>query len=173
MSLTLDFRVVGIYAYFPNITFENLDENATIADITEAVKQSQTGFDYMARDMSNGKPKVLGFSYDLEQVPAGGIPSAKNPTPGDRMIAQTLNTDPASVWQYYRAAVLSNGTDEITVRNPTSDQPSFMKTTISEGLVVPDGFEIVRYRLIWRLLIIDMAPDDKQMFQNAARALIG
>jgi len=183
MPLPIDLRIVGIYAFFPDEILESLDENATIENILDEF-QSRGLISYRAGVLQTGKPKkVLSFSYNLTDA-TKFIPNAAAKSEGVRQLRQInpsefadavksenlggdADSNEVAIWQYYRSTVIKKDGVELDVRNQTVGQPSYSVETISNGQVLPDGWDIVKYRLVWRLVTIDLKADRAKEFEDA------
>lgn len=191
MTIQVDYRVVGLYAYYPHETIEGFTESSTVEQVMNHFK-GKYGVEYMAGPLGAGKPdKVMSFTYTLPDIKP--IPNALVPTVGERSLRQ-VNADEfaaalssgeesgendknqVAIWQYYRSAVIKpkgdSGGSEMDVRIREDGQPPFKVATISNGFTAPEGWEIDRYRLIWRLITIDIKRDKALEFQDAYKGMV-
>ena len=138
--------------------------------------------DVRAGTRNNTTPAIGEIEYELESVPAPYfIPNASKPTVGRRKLKERLEDDPAAVLQFYREAEITDGNKQLRIRNQTKGQPPFNITPI--GLVepggaplednVPKGWRITKYRLIWRLLELDIeAPARELLRMDSLESLV-
>lgn len=180
----IDVRVVGLYAYFPDQAFPEFTENSTIEEIMNGVAGRVPTFRFGrgARNNQASTPAIGEIEYELTEVPPpfGPIPNASMPTAGPRKLAERLDDDPAAVLQFYREAVISGDGKELRVRNQTIGQPSFSETAIgldgsgqSLNASLPTGWQIVKYRLIWRLLELDISSETRDQLRMGPLDLVG
>ena len=181
-GITVNFRVVGIYCYFPNMKLD-LEPSATIKDVHEKIvgmnpKPHNGIFEIM---YDNVNPKNLtGFRYEYtneSEKPDDATPSRiQSDEDLIRTLSETVtyapgddpeNADPREmrVWQYYVSAIMENaGSDRIIIaRDPVlkGHQPSHATTPLNMGLptqVLEEDydFHVTAYNLTWRLVTINL-----------------
>ena len=181
-GITVNFRVVGIYCYFPNMKLD-LEPSATIKDVHEKIvgmnpKPHNGIFEIM---YDNVNPKNLtGFRYEYtneSEKPDDATPSIiQSDEDRIRTLSETVtyapgddpeNADPREmrVWQYYVSAIMENaGSDRIIIaRDPVlkGHQPSHATTPLNMGLptqVLEEDydFHVTAYNLTWRLVTINL-----------------
>ena len=182
MAITVNFRVVGIYCYFPNMELD-LDPDAKIKDVHDAIvemdpKPHNGIFEILYENDANSED-LTGFKYEYtneSEKPDDATPSIiQSDEDRIRTLSETVtyapgddpeNADPREmrVWQYYVSAIMENaGSDRIIIaRDPVlkGKQPSHVNTPLNKGLptqVLQEcGFHVTAYNLTWRLLTINL-----------------
>ena len=168
MALTVNFRVVGVFCYLPNLSFPQLSPQSTVKEVMDAIAAQNSDFKYDA----GGTPlKVDRIQYTF------GPTSIKPPNsrlfhPGDprqngtRDIETNLGNT-ALVLQYYRS--VSGLVDGVPVELvlPTVGQPSFEITALNAGFTPPPSFQPVAYNLTWRLVQIQISDETRTKFLSA------
>ena len=175
MTITVNFRVVGIYCYFPNMKLD-LEPSATIKDVHEKIvgmnpKPHNGIFEIMYDGLD-----LTGFKYKYTNESILPPDATESRAEGDddniRTLKETatyaLGDDPDKpremrVWQYYVSAIMKKGSNRIIIaRDPEQrdPQPSYATTRLNAGLptqVLEEcGFHVTAYNLTWRLLTINL-----------------
>ena len=185
--ITVNFRVVGIYCFIPNMHLE-LEDNPTIKQIQDEVcrlynEGSPTSqFEIIYSD--EHETDVEGFKYEFGTGSTTPY-DAKLATPQVRHLKENVMEDGEvqeqyTTWQYYVSANFSkndssenNSIDLIVGRNPIPRnttggiiQPPFYNTRLNSDLPTEiDGYELKSYNIIWRLLTIGSDPESTKSVQ--------
>lgn len=167
MPLPITFRAVGIYSYFDNIVLNDLDGTSTILQILDALKTKYPAFSFNAGPTREGKLIVTEIGYDFSAASSQPPNVSGPPILGPRSLDTVISQGTSQVWQYYRSAIFSDGTSEFEVRNRTIGQPSFALTPIGSGLITPAGAHLVRYKLVFRNVSIELSPEKQIDYLNA------
>ena len=152
MSVTVSFRVVGLYCYFENLVLPNCTPSSTVQQIMDAIAAAQPAFSYGAGN------EVTEMAYTFSDSSTQPYNTLSRPKNGYRSESESIGSV-ANVWQYYRSVTGSiNGTVcEIKIISP--GQPKFNETALNQNLVVPAGFNISTYNLTWRLVRLQLTPE--------------
>ena len=160
-GITVNFRVVGIYCYFPNMKLD-LEPSATIKDVHEKIvgmnpKPHNGIFEILYENDANSED-LTGFKYEYtneSEKPDDATPSIiQSDEDRIRTLSETVTyapgDDPAiadpremRVWQYYVSAIMEKaesnrgGSNRIIIaRDPVlkGRQPSHVNTALNKGL---------------------------------------
>lgn len=180
MAITVNFRVVGIYCYFPNMQL-NLEPSAYIKDVHKEIvemspKPHNGIFEILYENYANSED-LTGFKYEYTNDSIEPSDATDYRAEGDddniRTLKETatyaLGDDPDKpremrVWQYYVSAIMEKaGSDPIIIaRDPVlkGKQPSHVNTPLNKGLptqVLEEyDFRVTAYNLTWRLVTINL-----------------
>ncbi|MEM8962030.1 MAG: hypothetical protein AAGD38_11150 [Acidobacteriota bacterium] len=136
----------------------------------DEIESLNLGFSYTSGPLPpSGKEIVDSITYtytDASQRP----PNTADPGPAngprdlDNSIAPT-----ALVWQYYRTVTGSIGGagQSYEIKIITPGQPSFAVTGVTQDLKVPPNFEIGAINLTWRIVQIQLSPENQMRFLSA------
>jgi hypothetical protein len=180
MSLTLNFRVVGLYLEFADLEFADLEPTSTVEQIMTKLNGAR-GFTFLPGTLRLGQPdeKKIVVSMTYEYTPASTKPenSSAIPLSGPRTLENRFTpvSDVNRVWQYYRGAKVKIGENEVDIEFPTSGQPSFTTLSLNAGNTLPANIPIISYSLTWRLVTIDKLPEQRLLEMESAlrRAVAG
>ena len=170
-GITVNFRVVGIYCYFPNMKLD-LEPSATIKDVHEKIvgmnpKPHNGIFEILYENDANSED-LTGFKYEYTNDSIEPIDATDYRAEGDddniRTLKETGDGEETRVWQYYVSAIMEKaGSDRIIIaRDPVlkGKQPSHVNTALNKGLptqVLQEcGFHVTAYNLTWRLVTINL-----------------
>jgi hypothetical protein len=162
MALTVNFRVVGVFCYLPNLSFPQLTPQSTVKEVMDAIAAQNPDFTYDA----GGTPlKVDRIQY---RFGASSVtpPNSKLASPGTRDIETSLSST-ALVLQYYRSVSGLIGGVPVELVVPTVGQPSFAVTALDQGFAAPPSFQPVAYNLTWRLVQIQISDETRTKFLTA------
>lgn len=161
MAITVNFRVVGIYCYFPNMQL-NLQPSAYIKDVHKEIvemspKPHNGIFEILYENDANSED-LTGFKYEYTNDSIEPIDATDYRAEGDDDNIRTLKEtatyapeeDPETakpremrVWQYYVSAIMEKaesnreGSNRIIIaRDPVlkGRQPSHVNTALNKGL---------------------------------------
>lgn len=169
MSLQVSFRVVGLYCYFQNLILPNVTSTSTVKAVMDQIALLQPAFGYQSIVLPNGKEIVDEMSYTFG--PGSTQPfNASQPQPGARSLVGTIG--PTSlVWQYYRSVTGSIDGTVCEIKLIDDGQVSFADQPINTYEprfgAVPPNFDISTYNLTWRLVQIQMSPENQAKFMEA------
>ncbi|MEL6558996.1 MAG: hypothetical protein AAFQ94_12480 [Bacteroidota bacterium] len=174
MSLQVSFRVVGLYCYFQNLQLDNVTETSTVKQVLDAIKAKESAFDYAAVDLG-GKEIVDTMSYSYSDSSLKPF-NATNPSNGFRDLSNHIAST-SLIWQYYRSVTGSmNGSEPFEIKLLSRGQPSYaiQKLNFNDSFfgALPTGFEISTYNLTWRLVQIQMSPENQAKFMIAKANLL-
>mgnify|MGYP001043357414 CR=1 FL=1 len=190
MTIHVNFRVVGIYCYFPNLVLD-LEPSAYIKDVHDKIvemdpKPHNGIFEIIYSD--EHETDVDGFKYEFRTGSTTPY-DAEFARPKVRHLKENVMEngelqEQYTTWQYYVSANFSkthdssenNSIDLIVGRNPIPRnttggiiQPPFYDTRLNSDLPTEiDGYELKSYNIIWRLLTIGSDPEST----NSVQALI-
>jgi len=171
MSVRVNFRVVGVFLYFPDLLLHDVNEDSTVQEILEAIKKVHPEFNY-----KQGGGYVHEISYLYSDRSTEPLNTSAPPSDGLRSLQS--HTDKGApvvlVWQYYRSVKGTiNGTEVDIVLNRNKDrkgQESFTERKLNASdSRLPEGFNVISYNLTWRLIQIDMSPENQAKFEYAKR----
>ena len=117
MSLTLNFRVVGLYLSFPLMNLQGVGPGSTVKDIMETFNNS-LGFSYVPVTLQpSGKEIVGSMKYNFSQGSITPPNSSGTPSTGSRTLTNSgrEETDVLRVWQYYRGATVAVSYTHLTL----------------------------------------------------------
>ncbi|MFK7751689.1 MAG: hypothetical protein AB8B51_03995 [Sedimentitalea sp.] len=158
MPITVDFRIVGLFAHFPELFLPNLTDASTVKDIMDEVRVLHPNFSYVGTRGSYLKdPTVIEISFITEKSSQASQSRNTKYTPGAWSILSTVTTDPTTVWRYSQYYILEKDGRELVVDNSVMDQPSYAIAKIGEGREKLEGWVFKKYRLIWQLVVVDLA----------------
>jgi hypothetical protein len=172
MSFKLNFRVVGLYLDFRDLT--NLKDatgamltpTATVIDIMRAIRTQKKSFDFDSYDQKD--PDICSWlSYEFQAGSKVPDNAQGEPDKGPRKLENHLSSDINRVWQYYRGAKVRIDGKIVDVNFPTSGQPPFTTLSLNDGYDL--GVEPESYSLTWRLVTIDGMPEGRR--QKLDRAM--
>jgi len=184
MSVTVKFRVVGVYLSFPEITIDDLDATSTVKEVMDNLQFNPTtpGFKYLGV----GSPELVHtIAYDFTKnsiVPINSKFANEGPNEPDRdpqyttrVLGEIIDMSGISrVWQYYRSITLFFGDESIKVRLPTNDQAAFAEVPLNRGvgsnaalvgLIAKSDRQV--YDIVWRCVSIkDMDPQTGEEYNK-------
>ncbi len=174
MSVKVNFRVVGLYCSLPNITLHGVTSQSTIKEIMDAIKAHDPSFDYGHVVSNNNKIIVDHISYNFlngqSDKPYNSSPVIEN---GSRVLNNQLHNSPVSIWQYYRSITGTINGARCELKLFSVSQPSFSITKLDDNDnslgTIPEGFVIESYNLTWRLVKIEMHPNQLKNLQTKAQ----
>ena len=167
MAITVNFRVVGIYCYFPNMELD-LDPDAKIKDVHDAIVEMDPKPHNGIFEIMYDGLNLTGFKYKYTNESILPPDATDYRAEGDddniRTLSETGDREETRVWQYYVSAIMEKaGSDRIIIaRDPKQrdPQPSYATTPLNKGLptqVLEEcGFQVSAYNLTWRLLTINL-----------------
>jgi len=169
MSLTLNFRVVGLYLDFPNLSLTDVEPTSTVKKIMKQFKDTR-GFTYESEKTNSGKEIVTSMTYNYSASSQRPDNSSGDPPLGPRTLAIIIgdDVDVSRVWQYYRGAKVMISGQEVDIEFPTFGQPSFTDLSLNEGNSLPADIPIISYSLTWRLVTIDKLPEQRGLNLRSA-----
>lgn len=172
MSVNVSFRVVGLYCYFENLELTTVDASATVEEIMDAIAVERSDFQYTSMTLPNGKKLVNKMSYVFGSQSTRPYNSGV-PVPGPRS-EETVLGPISLVWQYYRSVTVGNGGTPFEVKTitPGFGQPSYTETPLDQNAIVPPGYEVGAYNLTWRLVKIELTPENMQNYMKGKAAAI-
>ncbi|MEM8711460.1 MAG: hypothetical protein AAGG01_10945 [Planctomycetota bacterium] len=173
MPVNVSFRVVGLYCYFENLKLETVSPTSTVKEVMDAIAIERPDFSYRSMTLPNGKELVKGMSYVYN--PSSTRPyNSSLPKPGPR--SEDIVLGPISlVWQYYRSVTVSDSDGksfEVKTITPGYAQPSYAVTPLNQNACIPSGTEVGAYNLTWRLLKIEMQPENMKNYSLAVAGSI-
>ena len=166
-GITVNFRVVGIYCYFPNMELD-LDPDAKIKDVHDAIVEMDPKPHNGIFEIMYDGLNLTGFKYKYTNESILPPDATDYRAEGDddniRTLKETGDGEETRVWQYYVSAIMEKaGSDRIIIaRDPKQrgKQPSHVNTPLDQGLptqVLRDyGFHVTAYNLTWRLVTINL-----------------
>ena len=180
MTITVNFRVVGIYCYFPNMELD-LDPDAKIKDVHDAIvemdpKPHNGIFEIMYENDANSED-LTGFKYKYTNESILPPDATDYRAEGDddniRTLKETEGLDDhdvissspeVRVWQYYVSAIMEKeGNNRIIIARDTEQRdprPPHSVAKLKDGLPLEVlkhyGFEVSAYNITWRLLTINI-----------------
>lgn len=166
MSVNVTFRVVGLYCYIPNQDLTTVDPSSTVESVMDAVAAQNPNFSYESMMLPANQKKLVDkisytFDENSEQPPNSGVPK-----PGFR--SEEIVLGPISlVWQYYRTVTVDLGGNIFEIKTNTPGQRSYADVALNEDVAVPDGANILSYNLTWRLVKIEMSPENMKNYMEA------
>ena len=170
MSLQVSFRVVGLYCYFQNLIVPNVTAASTVKSVMDQIVLLQPSFGYQSIVLpDNNKEIVDEMSYTFG--PNSTQPfNTSQPVPGPRSLVGVIG--PTSlVWQYYRSVTGSIDGTVCEIKLIDDGQESFatqpMNAYDPRFGAVPPSFQISTYNLTWRLVQIQMSPENQAKFLQA------
>ena len=167
MAITVNFRVVGIYCYFPNVKLD-LEPSAKIKDVHEAIVEMDPKPHNGIFEIMYDGLNLTGFKYKYTNESILPPDATDYRAEGDddniRTLSETDDRKEMRVWQYYVSAIMEKaGSNRIIIaRDPEQrdPQPSYATTRLNAGLptqVLEEcGFQVSAYNLTWRLLTINL-----------------
>ena len=167
MAITVNFRVVGIYCYFPNMQLD-LEPSAKIKDVHDAIVEMDPKPHNGIFEIMYDGLNLTGFKYKYTNESILPPDATDYRAEGDddniRTLKETGDGEETRVWQYYVSAIMEKaGSDRIIIaRDPKQrgKQPSHVNTPLDQGLptqVLRDyGFHVTAYNLTWRLVTINL-----------------
>ena len=190
MTIHVNFRVVGIYCYFPKMELD-VNPDAYIKDVHDAIVAKEpkphkgifqimddglqlTGFKYEYTDESQLPPDATQSIAESDEDRIRTLEETATYAPGDD--PGTADPREMRVWQYYVSAIMEKGSNRIIIaRDPdlSGFQPSYATTPLNKGLptqVLKDcGFHVTAYNLTWRLLTINLNDGAAQLKKQRRR----
>lgn len=164
----VNFRVVGLYCYLPDLNLQDVSPQSTVKEIMELIQFENPSFQFTPSPTGGSPIEIVEqMSYDFTNPPSVTPVNSTTPiVPGFRVLKNQLENSPISIWQYYRTVFgIINGT-ECELKLLSSSQPSYATTSLNESLLpLPEGFEIISYNLTWRLVQIEIHPDQLKKLQ--------
>lgn len=169
MSLQLNFRVVGLYLYFPDLSLADVEPTSTVKEIMKQFKDTR-GFTYESAETDSRKEIVTSMTYNYSASSKLPDNSSGVPPLGSRTLVSIIgdDVDVSRVWQYYRGAKVVISGQEVDIEFPTSGQPSFTALSLNEGNSLPADIPIISYSLTWRLVTIDKLPERRGLDLRSA-----
>jgi hypothetical protein len=169
MSLQVSFRVVGLYCYFQNLIVPNATADSTVKAVMDQIASLRPAFGYRSIVLPNRKHIVDEMSYTFGPDSTRPFNSSQ-PAPGPRSLVGTIG--PTSlVWQYYRSVTGSIDGTVCEIKLIDDGQESFatqpMNAYDPRFGAVPSAFRISTYNLTWRLVQIQMSPENQAKFMQA------
>lgn len=169
MALQVSFRVVGLYCYFQNMQLNGVTPTSTIQEVMNAITKANSAFQYTSIN-SSGKEIVNSMSYDFG--PNSTVPFNASGTPKNGFRDLQISIGNTSlIWQSYRSVTGSINGSVCEIKLITKGQPSFATTALNYydpffGQV-PEGFNISTYNLTWRMVQIQMSPENQAKYMMA------
>lgn len=170
MSLQVSFRVVGLYCYFENLQLSGVTESSTVKEVMDAISAAKPNFQYKPITLSGGKEIVDTMSYDFNSDSTTPYSSSGRPQVGDRDLTISLGNT-SLVWQYYRSVTGTIDGNVCELKLFNDGQPSFATTALDNNYSffgsLPPNFKISTYNLTWRMVQIQMSPENQAKFMLA------
>ena len=175
MTLTVSFRVVGLFCYFENLQLENIEPTSTVREIMRAIVSKKPEYQYVSRQTKTGKLIVESMSYVYSDSSTRPFNTKDIPTNGFRDLSNLISLDqpPSLVWQYYRSVTGTIGGKVCEIKLLQRGQPSFADTSINFydpffGELPPeDTFQVKSYNLTWRLVQIQLSEEKRILFAKS------
>ncbi|MEM1319596.1 MAG: hypothetical protein AAGG75_05030 [Bacteroidota bacterium] len=169
MALQVSFRVVGLYCYFENLQLDGVEDTSSVESVMQAVHDAKSDFSFTHMDM-DGKQIVNSMSYTFGPDSTTPYNTSGTPPDGKRSLSISLGT-PSVIWQYYRSVTGTLNGTVCEIKLLTRGQPSFSDTALNYydpffG-AIPPAFDIHTYNLTWRLVQIQMSPQNQAKFMAA------
>jgi hypothetical protein len=169
MSLQVSFRVVGLFCYFENIQLSGVTETSTVQEVMDAIAAAKPDFSYKSVDMG-GKQIVSEIDYNFTNSSTTPYNTSGRPANGPRDLSISINKT-SLIWQYYRSVTGTINGSVCEIKLITQGQPSFATTPLNTydpyfGQI-PEGFIINTYNLTWRLVQIQMSPENQANYMMA------
>jgi hypothetical protein len=162
MALNVNFRVVGVFCYLPNLSFPTLSPQSTVKQVMDEIKTTNPDFTY---DAGHTKPVVDRIQYRFGNnsiIP----PNSLRSSPGTRDIE--TNIGPTSmVLQFYRSVTGKIDGVPVELFITPKGQPSYATTALNADLVTPPSFQPEAFNLTWRLVQIQLDDESRTGFLTA------
>lgn len=168
MAVTVNFRVVGLYCSLPQLTLQNVSPQNTIKEIMEVIQFENPSFQFTSSPTGGAPIEIVEqMSYNFTSPPSITPPNSTTPiVPGFRVLKNQLENSPISIWQYYRSAFGFINNTACELKLFSASQPSYATTSLDYSTVpLPEGFIVEGYTLTWRLVQIEIHPDQLQKLQ--------
>lgn len=162
MALTVNFRVVGVFCYLPNLSFPNLSPKSTVKEVMDEIMATNHDFTYHAGDT---KPVVDRIQY---RFGSGSVvpPNSLRSKPGTRDIETAIGPT-SMVLQFYRTVTGKIDGVPVELFITPKGQPSYAVTALDADLVAPPSFRPEAYNLTWRLVQIQLDDESRTKFLTA------
>ena len=177
MTLTVSFRVVGLFCYFENLQLENIEPTSTVREIMRAIVSKKPEYQYVSRQTEKGKLIIDSMSYLYSDSSTQPFNTSKEPHNGLRDLSNFFpelgSVAPSLVWQYYRSVTGTIGGKVCEIKLLQRGQPSFADTSINFydpffGELPPeDTFQVKSYNLTWRLVQIQLSEEKRILFAKS------
>jgi hypothetical protein len=173
--VTVSFRIVGLYCYFPLLELEGVDASSKVKDVMNAIKKVHPEFGYESV-MMGGKEIVDKMSYTFSPDSVKPF-NATMPTDGFRDL-ENAHGGTSRIWQYYRtvSGTFEGQTDFSEIKLVSLHQPSFADLALNDTTpgfsIIPDNFTVRNYNLTWRLVEIQIAKERQVNFLQAKAAAL-
>lgn len=173
MVLQVSFRTVGLYCYLENLQLEGISSDSTVLDVMKQVRAQEPAFNFHYGPTTSGKEIVDSLSYDFTDSSTTPFNASGRPANGNRELSNQISSL-GLVWQYYRSVTGTIDGTVCEIKFLQRGQPSFATTPLNYydpyfG-AIPEGFEIHTYNLTWRLVQIELNPENQAKFAAARTA---
>lgn len=172
MALKVRFRAVGVYCFFPSVDLPSLDAKSTVEAVMDEIAKVETGFSYTPVTLPTGKKLVAEIDYDFDSSSVTPPNASGTPASGPRDLSISIGSGTDLVWQYYRSASGTIGGQDVEINIPTKGQPSYADLALGDGFVAPTGFTLETLNLTWRIVQIQMSPENKANYLAAQMELM-
>jgi hypothetical protein len=169
MDLQVSFRVVGLYCYFENLQLPGVSPTSTVKEVMDAIALAQPAFSYQTIN-TGGKELVSELDYTFSDASTQPYNTGGRPANGPRDLSVVFGPK-SLVWQYYRSVTGTMNGSVCEIKLISQGQPSFATTPLNFydpffGQI-PEGFVINTYNLTWRLVQIQMSPENQAKYMIA------
>jgi hypothetical protein len=176
--LVVSFRVVGIYCYFEALTVNGVSSSSSVKDVMSAIQAQQEGqfFGFESGALPSGKEVVNKISYTFNPDSRTPYNTSQRPADGFRELENNLDIMPSLVWQYYRSVTGTIDGNVVELKLISSGQPSFADLSLDYydpyfGSI-PASFVPSAYNLTWRIVQLQLSPENVEKFQVAKQNVI-